>query len=118
LIGGVLAIKPETYGLINGFSNNYWAWGAEDDDLAMRMIAKEVCVKRPSRDHALYKMSRHRASKRNPKRERLLFTSIMRMSNDGLNNLVQLGIKIVDVQFYNLFTHIKIDVGKPDTIDY
>lgn len=31
LIGGVLAIRPHIYRRINGFSNEYWAWGAEDD---------------------------------------------------------------------------------------
>lgn len=31
LIGGVLTLKPSVYRLINGFSNEYWNWGAEDD---------------------------------------------------------------------------------------
>ena len=31
LVGGVLAIKPHIYEKINGFSNEYWKWGAEDD---------------------------------------------------------------------------------------
>ena len=31
LIGGVLVLKPHIYTLINGFSNEYWNWGAEDD---------------------------------------------------------------------------------------
>ena len=31
LIGGVLCMKPDTYELINGFSNEYFNWGGEDD---------------------------------------------------------------------------------------
>lgn len=31
LVGGVLCIRPEVYQMINGFSNEYWNWGAEDD---------------------------------------------------------------------------------------
>ena len=31
LIGGVLTMRPSVYRLINGFSNEYWNWGAEDD---------------------------------------------------------------------------------------
>ena len=31
LVGGVLCIKPEIFERINGFSNEYWSWGAEDD---------------------------------------------------------------------------------------
>lgn len=31
LVGGVLCITPAVYKYINGFSNEYWNWGAEDD---------------------------------------------------------------------------------------
>lgn len=31
LVGGVLAVRPSTFELINGYSNEYWAWGGEDD---------------------------------------------------------------------------------------
>lgn len=31
LIGGVLCLKPRVYELINGFSNEYFNWGGEDD---------------------------------------------------------------------------------------
>lgn len=31
LVGGVLCIRPNVFKLINGFSNEYWNWGAEDD---------------------------------------------------------------------------------------
>jgi len=29
LVGGVFVIKTETYRKINGYSNQYWGWGAE-----------------------------------------------------------------------------------------
>lgn len=31
LVGGVLCIKPHVYESINGFSNEYYNWGGEDD---------------------------------------------------------------------------------------
>lgn len=33
LVGGVLCLKPKIYQAINGFSNEYWNWGAEDDGI-------------------------------------------------------------------------------------
>lgn len=33
LVGGVLSLQPKIYEKINGFSNEYWNWGAEDDGI-------------------------------------------------------------------------------------
>ncbi|NWT49297.1 B4GT3 galactosyltransferase, partial [Chroicocephalus maculipennis] len=34
--GGVSALTPDQYMKINGFPNEYWGWGGEDDDIATR----------------------------------------------------------------------------------
>jgi len=36
-IGGVLAFRSEDFERVNGFPNDYWGWGLEDDQLALRM---------------------------------------------------------------------------------
>ncbi|KAF3839491.1 hypothetical protein F7725_018208 [Dissostichus mawsoni] len=40
--GGVSALTPLHYLKMNGFPNNYWGWGGEDDDIGLRfnMLAK------------------------------------------------------------------------------
>lgn len=35
--GGVLAIRRSQFENINGFSNEFWGWGGEDDDLGNRL---------------------------------------------------------------------------------
>ena len=54
LIGGVLLLSSDMYRTLNGFSNLYWGWGGEDDDLALRLIEKRMCVVRPSYEMAIY----------------------------------------------------------------
>lgn len=34
--GGVSALTPVQYLKMNGFPNNYWGWGGEDDDIGVR----------------------------------------------------------------------------------
>lgn len=34
--GGVSALSKEQFTKINGFPNNYWGWGGEDDDIYNR----------------------------------------------------------------------------------
>ena len=36
LVGGVLGITGEQFFHVNGFSNLYWGWGGEDDDMSNR----------------------------------------------------------------------------------
>jgi hypothetical protein len=41
-IGGVFLINKEHFEQINGFSNEYWGWGYEDNDLLERMRSKNL----------------------------------------------------------------------------
>ncbi|VVC36779.1 Hypothetical protein CINCED_3A013088 [Cinara cedri] len=36
LVGGVFSIRPEHFFLVNGYSNLFWGWGGEDDDMGYR----------------------------------------------------------------------------------
>ena len=40
--GGVTMFNKEDFHLINGFSNEYWGWGFEDDDLLIRCLESDL----------------------------------------------------------------------------
>lgn len=54
LIGGVLLLPMELFKRVNGFSNIYWGWGGEDDDLTLRFLERRICVVRPHHAVASY----------------------------------------------------------------
>lgn len=36
LVGGVFSVSVRDFVQLNGYSNLYWGWGGEDDDMAHR----------------------------------------------------------------------------------
>ena len=36
-VGGILTLSPSAAIAVNGFPNNYWGWGGEDDEMAFRL---------------------------------------------------------------------------------
>ena len=41
-------MRPDVFRQLNGYSNRYVNWGGEDDDMGLRLLAKEICVQRPA----------------------------------------------------------------------
>lgn len=46
--GGALAMPSDIFSRINGFSNEYWGWGGEDQDLSRRLRASRIKIEMPS----------------------------------------------------------------------
>lgn len=40
--GGVTLFDKHSFIKVNGYSNDYWGWGAEDDDIMFRCVIKEI----------------------------------------------------------------------------
>jgi len=47
-LGGVISISIKDIKAINGFPNNFWGWGGEDDSMRNRLKAKKIEVYKPT----------------------------------------------------------------------
>src|SRR6218665_3148296 len=59
IFGGVCALTKAQFIKVNGFSNQFWGWGGEDDDMYKRIMYQSMKVERYSGDIARYTMLKH-----------------------------------------------------------
>ena len=43
--GGVSSVSPRFFEKVNGYSNEYWGWGGEDDDFFLRLYCYKIWTK-------------------------------------------------------------------------
>lgn len=110
IVGGALAIQVDHYVAINGYSNMFWAWGGEDDDMGLRILAHNFTIERPDPVFGRMTMLKHvKRQKTAPVLvSNLLKSSDKRWVSDGLNNT---SWKILKIQLKPLYYHLYVDVG-------
>ncbi|XP_033763759.1 beta-1,4-N-acetylgalactosaminyltransferase bre-4-like [Pecten maximus] len=112
--GGVSQLPKAAIQMINGCSNLYFGWGAEDDDLYDRLVKAGFTIERYSLEISRYIMIKHTRETTNavnPKRTTLLKGGTSRMQKDGLNSLKY---KLLKIQHHKLYTNILVEVRKED----
>lgn len=92
LFGGVTAFNREHFILVNGFSNQYYGWGGEDDDMYYRILARNLTFVRFPETIARYTMIKHDLDAGNPmnrERLKLLYNKNRERiyTEDGLNSV-------------------------------
>ncbi|WKX91042.1 hypothetical protein Q1695_009684 [Nippostrongylus brasiliensis] len=111
IFGGISAMTVEQLHSINGFSNKYWGWGGEDDDLANRVSAAGYKIARYPAKIARYKMIKHvHEAKTNPInkcRYKLMAKTTKVYKKDGLSSLKY---DVVRLELLPLYTHIVVDL--------
>ncbi|XP_078070295.1 beta-1,4-galactosyltransferase 1 [Mustelus asterias] len=111
--GGISALSREQHEKINGFPNDYWGWGGEDDDIYNRIVFKGMSISRPSNGIGKCRMIRHDRDKNNapnPQRFNRIARTRQTMEHDGLNSLKY---KVLEVKKYPLYTYVDVDIGGP-----
>ena len=107
IFGGVSAMTVDQFRAVNGFSNLFWGWGGEDDDMANRLRVKKLFISRYPANIARYKMLKHGKEKANPERFKYLYSGAKRMARDGYNSLKY---KKVDFMLKKLYTWVLVDL--------
>ena len=92
---------------VNGFSNSFWGWGGEDDDMYNRIQYHNMSIYKYSPEVARYTMLSHQQASANPERLDLIKNGSERYSTDGLNSLKY---KRLDIQLKPLYTHITVEL--------
>ncbi|CAN7942156.1 unnamed protein product, partial [Ixodes pacificus] len=72
--GGVVSMRAEHFVRIRGFSNHFFGWGGEDDDLFRRVKHAGLSVVRWPSSISRYTMLEHKKEVPNPHRDALLFS--------------------------------------------
>lgn len=111
LFGGATALLHEQFMQMNGFSNEYWGWGGEDDDLSTRLRLAGYSIARYPIEIARYTMisHNHESANLNKLRWTLMRNTTMHWQKDGLNTLEY---KLIEVNRTHLFTRILVDLLK------
>ncbi|KAI9559313.1 hypothetical protein GHT06_016102 [Daphnia sinensis] len=111
--GGVTAFSAKDFQKVNGYSNSFWGWGGEDDQLYQRVKFHNLTVARayagqPSLVRLVrYKTLSHKKAKPNPGRKLVLKEGSVRFQSDGLKDL---RYKRLSFERKPLYTHIVVDI--------
>ena len=102
------------YKLINGYSNQYWGWGCEDEDLSFRLLNANMKIQEAEKETGRFTMIQHKRDRGNFDnfgRFYKLMDAIQRQYHDGISN-IQFKIREIDEQ--PTFTHIIVNIGSTD----
>ncbi|XP_034313784.2 beta-1,4-galactosyltransferase 4 [Magallana gigas] len=105
--GGVSALTREQYEAVNGFSNEFFGWGGEDDDFYNRVAWSQMSVYRSINDVGRYSALHHKPAVANPKRIDIISKGKERMWKDGL---ISLKYGIIQKTYKKLFIHIIVKI--------
>jgi len=106
--GGIVIFPSLVFKTINGFSNNYWGWGCEDDDLKYRCVLHSISTDfRRGECNDLEMVSSDTNRILNPNYDNNLsklkyfkkFGTISDINNDGLNQVYQNILKINTIEY-------------------
>jgi len=119
ITGGVMAFTEPQYRQVNGFSNEYWGWGCEDDDMFIRIVNACLQLEQADKAYYTYAMIVHTYEKsykgdselNDYFRFKMAESANLRMDSDGINNLIY---ESSETESNENSTMIAADIGQPE----
>jgi len=114
-LGGATMFSRETYLMLNGYSNGYWGWGVEDDDLGARCSSQGVkpIISRGrylSLDHVSNGDTNGGATSENTLKNRRRFSSLKIEGKVGSDGLGDLEYEVVSKEETSKYTLISVNL--------
>jgi hypothetical protein len=109
--GGVVIIPKKRIGYVNGFSNKFWGWGCEDDEIRHQFYISSVKILHRKCRFESIPHERNYDEKLIAKNRALLkeIKKNGRDSDDGLSNVKY---TVTDIKIMPTLTHIKFDLDQ------
>ncbi|KAK3581713.1 hypothetical protein CHS0354_003598 [Potamilus streckersoni] len=114
--GAVVGFTSEQYQKCNGFSNLYFGWGGEDDDLGIRVQSAGMKFIRPKKEIGMYVALLHDgdvSNQRNPNRYVLLSQAKSRWMEEGVETVQ---FQRLALEYRKLYTWILIRVKEESIV--
>jgi hypothetical protein len=71
-LGGILSLRWKEFETVNGYPNQFWGWGGEDDVLRNRFIKSKIPIYRPTLTSGITELPHAQAVAMRHKREKVL----------------------------------------------
>jgi hypothetical protein len=113
IFGGVVLFNRRDFLRVNGYSNEYWGWGCEDDDIARRIAKRGLAIARREGRYASQPHARGWNQEATPdayRRNRARLRSAYPYVRDGLTSLAYTLAGRFDEPGYVRYL---VDVGAP-----
>tara|TARA_Y100000592_G_C5449650_1_gene307994 strand:- start:771 stop:1454 length:684 start_codon:yes stop_codon:yes gene_type:complete len=110
--GGVTMFNREDFIKINGYSNNYWGWGKEDDDLRLRCIKEGLTIK--TRQNLYHSLQHSKTREKHPD-FRNNWDNLNKLKMDNTKSYLKEGLNTLEYDFVDVedndgFIKVKVNV--------
>lgn len=107
-MGGIIAFNAVDYEIINGFPNNFWGWGGEDDSMYDRIAVNDIPIYSPISERAIeikgleHKPRDKSVTTLNVDKKKNILADIRNWRKNGLSNLDYKILNIEELKHENV----------------